>query len=69
MTPDNRMIHKKKNGIKETFSTKFKRGSLLWGVVLLVIFCVLGSGLSAWSLEKLQMVGTGAIRFYQQKTG
>ena len=64
MTSTNRMIHKKKNAIRETFTTKFKKGSLWWGIGIVLLLCLVFTTLSHWGLDKLSLGATWAVRFF-----
>lgn len=60
----NRMIHKKKNGLKEMLTAKFKKGSMVWGISLLVLLCLVCTTLSTWGVDKLYLLATGTIRLF-----
>jgi hypothetical protein len=68
MTPAIRMIHKKRNGIAETFTVRFKRGSCLWGLALVVLLCLVCTTLSSWSVDKMTLLATSGVRFFTSQT-
>jgi hypothetical protein len=62
------MIHKKKTGISETFTVKFKKGSCLWGLALVILLCLVCTALSAWSVDKMYLLATGAAGLFKGET-
>ena len=56
------MIHKKRNGIRESFTTRFKRGSICWGIGLVILLCLICTNVSHWGMEQLSLGSAGMIR-------